>query len=68
MGIVKILYDLDFTPLWAENRAKIYLYGKSKILYDTSMGIAKNLYDLDFTPLWVETRNLYLVRIGSVLK
>ena len=68
MGIVKILYDLDFTPLWAENQTKIYLYGKTKILYDSSIGIAKNLYDLDFTPLWVETRNLYLVRIGSVLK
>ena len=68
MGIVKILYDLDFTPLWAENQAKIYLYGNPKFLYDSSIGISKNLYDLDFTPLWVETRNLYLVRIGSVLK
>ena len=42
--------------------------GKSKILYDTSMGIVKILYDLDFSPLWAETQNLYLVRIGSVLK
>ena len=52
MGIVKILYDFDFTPLWAENRTKIYLYGKTKILYDSSMGNAKILYGSEVKPLW----------------
>ena len=61
MTLTSLLYGWN-------NRAKIYLYGKSKILYGSSMGIVKNPYDFDFTPLWVETRNLYLVRIGSVLK
>ena len=58
MTLTSLLYGWN-------NRAKIYLYGKSKILYGSSMGIVKNPYDFDFTPLWVETRNLYLVRIES---
>ena len=54
--------------LYHQTQGRHFLHGKSEILYDTSMGIVKILYDLDFSPLWAETQNLYLVRIGSVLK